>query len=176
MGKLGRRIAVIALGLPIVSPAQSSTETLQRALIAFKSHLHAGISYVAYSPAVADLNTEIELSQRTQALPPRAAHALTLLQADMTVMGQVWSLRFGPLAPDGPFTYCQSEIGQLFASTGATFKEQGLMDADLRMENLSGQCAYYTDTTMAALLAAVAMQADKSLDALTASRPAHRHR
>jgi hypothetical protein len=171
MGKLDRGFAIAAVVFAFAagSPAQSSTQSLQRALISFKNHITVGISYVEFAPAVADLNTEIELAQRSQTLPPKATHSLTQLQADMAIMGELWSLRFGPLAsPDSPFTFCDSEIGKLFASTGSTFKEQGLLDADLKTEDLSGQCAYYNDTTLAALLSAVAKQADRSVDALSA--------
>jgi hypothetical protein len=157
-------------------PAHASTATLQRALISFKNHIGAGISYVDFSPAVADLNTEIELAQRSHTLSSKAVQALTQLQADMAIMGEVWSLRFGPLAPDGAFTFCQSEVGKLFASTGATFKEQRLLDTDLKTEDLTGQCAYYTDSTIASLLAAVAKQADHTADVLGAPRkPLHPH-
>jgi hypothetical protein len=178
MGKLNRGFAVaaIAFALTAGSPAHASTESLQRALIAFKNHVTAGISYVEYSPAVADLNTEIELAQRSHALSPSATAALTQLQADMAIMGELWNLRFGPLGSNSAFTFCGSDIGKLFASTGATFKEQGLMDADLRTEDLSGQCAYYTDSTIASLLSAVAKQIDRSVDALTVTRKVtHKH-
>jgi hypothetical protein len=167
MKRLAGAVAAISL---LAFSAQASTVSLQRALISFKNHIGAGISYVEFSPAVADMNTEIELAQRSQTLSPKAVQALTGLQADMAIIGEVWNLRFGPLAPNGAFTFCQSEMGKLFASTGEAFKQQGLMEADLKTEDLSGQCAYYTDSTIASLLSAVAKQADKSVDALSAPK------
>ena len=172
-----KKFGALAIAALLLSPsAHASNTTLERALIAFKNHVTAGISYVEYSPAVADLNTEIELAQRSHALSPSATTALTALQADMAIMGELWNLRFGPLGSNSAFTFCGSDIGKLFASTGATFKEQGLMEADLKTEDLTGQCAYYTDSTIASLLSAVAKQADKSVDALSAPRKAaHGH-
>jgi hypothetical protein len=174
MGKLDRgfAFAAVMIALAAGSPARASNISLEKALLTFKNHITAGISYVQYSPAVADLNTEIELAQRSHTLSPSATTALTELQADMAIMGELWNLRFGPLGSNSAFTFCASDIGKLFASTGATFKEQGLMDADLKTEDLSGQCAYYTDSTIASLLSAVAKQADKSVDALTMPRKA----
>jgi hypothetical protein len=169
---VGAYIALLA-----VAPAHSSNAALERALIGFKNHISAGMSYVEYAPATANLNTEIELAERGKTLSGGAAHELAMLKADAAIVGEVWNLRFGPLGSGGDsFTFCGSEVGKLFASTGTTFKAQGLMDADLKTEDLSGQCAYYTDGTIATLLSAVAKQADKSLDALTAVRSAaHKH-
>ena len=171
MGKLG---CIVVAALLLAPSAQGATESLQRALISFKNHIAAGISYVQFSPAVADVNTEIELAQKSRSLSPAAAQALTALQANMAIMGEVWNLRFGPLGPNGAFTFCQSEIDRLFASTSAAFKEEGLLDADLKTEDLGGQCAYYTDATIASLLSAIAKQADKSADTLSAHAPTHR--
>ena len=163
---------VLLLGIPAAGQAQSGAANLQRALISFKNHLGAGISYSDYPNAMADLNTEIEMASRGGALPANAEKTVEALQADMEMMKMTWAMRFPPLADtSGEFATCGSRTGQFYASTAKAFAEQGILDGELKTTDLGGSCAYYNDQAIGQLLSALAAQADKTLDALTVKKP-----